>query len=539
MKEVKKGDLMEFKINEYKYIYNLKYQINYIEKCSNDTIDWYQISSTEYFNIDLLEYYENNFKNKIIIEESIVLNSKYIKKNLKKLDIKKIIKIQLLTEDLLVYIVENYKISERDWINISMNHIFSLNFIEKYKNFIDFGLLSMNVNITEEIIEKYKDKLDWEKISSSRNITEKFIEKHKDKLNWKILSCKPGLSEEFIEKHQGELDIESMVYYQKFSEEFIDKHSNDLGMQDILENQTLSEEFIDKHKSKFSNKDWELVIMYQKLSEEFIEDNYDDYLKLSLNKILKYQSLSMKFIEKYKTFSDLKITVLDTQKLSEEFMENNDYLYSDSEWYKIIKYQSLSEGFILKYINKFKMDDIFEYQSLSEEFIIKHTLTLRNWSDISKYQNLSEGFIVKYKDKLNWYEIPKNNKIDIGLLKKFKDDLKFDFMFEDYGVNDKIGKEEKYLKVYKILGKKMYKKIDNFNIKFFNFKVNFEKEGLDISHKKYQNRDWKRMSILLTVIDRKKKIAIKREQKRIKKERTKNRNIMKSKLKVEDNEMFF
>jgi hypothetical protein len=52
--------------------------------------------------------------------------------------------------------------------------------------------------------------LDWEKYSRKFHLSEDFIELYKDKVNWTMISSYQKLSESFIRKHELLVDWESI-----------------------------------------------------------------------------------------------------------------------------------------------------------------------------------------------------------------------------------------------------------------------------------------------------------------------------------------
>ena len=139
--------------------------------------------------------------------------------------------------------------------------------------------ISQNPKLKEEFIEKYKDQLDWDCISIHRKLSEEFIEKYKDRVNWRFISLHQKLSEEFIEKYKDRVDWYRISSNQKLSKEFIEKYKDGVDWDCISLHQKLSEEFIEKYKDRV---DWYWISSYQKLSEEFIEkykDRVDWYIE--------------------------------------------------------------------------------------------------------------------------------------------------------------------------------------------------------------------------------------------------------------------
>ena len=93
------------------------------------------------------------------------------------------------------YIIEGIKNSIR-WDLVSKNEelIKHSNFIEKYKNKLDWLYISQYQALSESFIEKYKNKVDWEYISKFQTLSYSFIIKYKDYLDWKIIKKKYNIT---------------------------------------------------------------------------------------------------------------------------------------------------------------------------------------------------------------------------------------------------------------------------------------------------------------------------------------------------------
>ena len=142
-------------------------------------------------------------------------------------------------------------------------------FDKNINNFIvDYYSLINNQKLSEEFIDKYKDKVDWFWVSKYQTLSEKFIEKHSDKIDWFWVSKYQTLSEGFIEKYKDKIDWFYISQYQKLSEEFIEKYCDKVDWDYISKYQKLSEKFIEKYSNKVY---WGYISRYQKLSEKFIE----------------------------------------------------------------------------------------------------------------------------------------------------------------------------------------------------------------------------------------------------------------------------
>ena len=77
----------------------------------------------------------------------------------------------------------------------------------KFRNGTTFWrAISECQQLSEQFIEKYKDKVNWYDISRYQKLPEPFIEKHKDKVDWCEISWCQQLSEQFIEKYKDKVN---------------------------------------------------------------------------------------------------------------------------------------------------------------------------------------------------------------------------------------------------------------------------------------------------------------------------------------------
>ena len=134
----------------------------------------------------------------------------------------------------------------------------------------------------------------WARLSLCESLTEDFIQEFKDKVDWTCISRYPHLSEDFIRKFADRVDWYYISAYQYLSENFIREFADKVGWYWISRCQQLSEDFIREFKDKVN---WYYISAYQHLSEDFIREFKD---KVSWGWVSKYQHLSKEFIEEFK-----------------------------------------------------------------------------------------------------------------------------------------------------------------------------------------------------------------------------------------------
>lgn len=79
----------------------------------------------------------------------------------------------------------------------SAENLTLLQYVTKYKQYIDFEKLSARNYITRDIIDVYKDELSWELVSlHNDSLTAEDILAYKDYFDWKLLSENKGLNKD-------------------------------------------------------------------------------------------------------------------------------------------------------------------------------------------------------------------------------------------------------------------------------------------------------------------------------------------------------
>ena len=165
-------------------------------------------------------------------------------------------------------------------------------------NYDNWERLSLCESLTEDFIQEFKDKVDWFSISRYPHLSEDFIRKFADKVDWYYISAYQCLSEDFIREFQDRVAWDWIVKYQPLSEDFIREFKDKVNWNYISANQHLSENFIREFKDEVN---WAWISAYQHLSKEFIEEFKDN--------------LYMNFIADswhYKSIEEKKKAVMDT-----------------------------------------------------------------------------------------------------------------------------------------------------------------------------------------------------------------------------------
>lgn len=100
-----------------------------------------------------------------------------------------------------------------DWSQACISQKLSSEFIDKHwlKLYPYKYEICKYQKLTEEFLEKYKDSLDWSLISQYQTLSESFIDKMSDYVDWDWISEKQKLSKQFISDHADKLNIFRMI----------------------------------------------------------------------------------------------------------------------------------------------------------------------------------------------------------------------------------------------------------------------------------------------------------------------------------------
>lgn len=166
--------------------------------------------------------------------------------------------------------MEKYK-DKLDWVRISKTQDLSSEFIFQNKDLINFTYLSvsnyfkLNDNDIKDLIDdcddnnndyskKTKFAINWSTISLREDLSIDFIRKFKDYLVWSYLSVNCDFTEDQLVEFFDYIDWEKAVMCQNYSDDFKEKYNLD--------------EYIDSIKENGSNKFEERERIYEKISSE-------------------------------------------------------------------------------------------------------------------------------------------------------------------------------------------------------------------------------------------------------------------------------
>lgn len=98
----------------------------------------------------------------------------------------------------------------------------------------------------ESSIRKYKDLLDWAILTTHKGYSLDFIYEFKDKWNYHNILSNYRLSEEFLRENFLRFDIARLIHTQKLSEEFLWDFRMSFNWNDVVKYQTVSSELLDR-----------------------------------------------------------------------------------------------------------------------------------------------------------------------------------------------------------------------------------------------------------------------------------------------------
>jgi hypothetical protein len=259
--------------------------------------------------------------------------------------------------------------------------------------------LSSNINIPLEFLERYRDRLDWYSISLRKDITRDFIARNINMVERLCISFNAYLPMNIYEEFHEYVDW-YIISCKKSDNEFMEKYVNRLDFNALIFNKNISKEFIKKHIDKF-------------LETGIYAFNTNLPLDLIESKVVEMRNKQTEILNKkgilwndvygrvYKN-SDLSVVMYD-RELTCARMDYEEF------WQIICTNHYLDMEFYEKYYN----------------IIPKHKLLL-----LSSHEKLTIEFLEKHPECISIRGIVYNHYIPIYYKLKFKDR----FMKEDYAI---------------------------------------------------------------------------------------------------------
>lgn len=406
-------------------------------------------------------------------------------------------------------------------INRNPNISFTKEFIEKYKDEIDFDKISLNNNMkwSADLVEKYESRLNFRLLSHNKSLpwSKEFLTKYIDKFDWSELA----LNYEFpwtiqlIELYADKIDWNkfSANQYLPWSLELINQFCDKWCWWKLSENESIpwSEELLKAFSNKWS---WESIIFNKKIvwSDELIKLCIFNIEKTTLN-IDSHSRLILIDWESFILTNNLDLKNEFVEKLSDKIINSFKDKYIRDKWY-ILSSICLTQNLILKYINNWDWNELSKNERISwsidlidlfedrlswywlsentkllwsEEFISNHEGKW-NWNNLSYNDAIpwSENLIKKYEDKLDWKILSNNKSVNISF--KFIEEYKNKWNWHDLSMNPSLPSIVKFIEKFG----------NDYSNKFSRINDLFAKEDIPINIIEVLNEknlvDWKSLS---------------------------------------------
>lgn len=148
--------------------------------------------------------------------------------------------------DIIEYDLEGFEIiinDETDWVEVVKDFNLSEEFINNYRDYIDWDLLPYYQDVTEFLLNENFDYINWDEplYYETLYLSESFILNHINELNFDYIVCFQRLSEQFILDNIDRLNLLLLLMYQEqisesFKQYIYDKYKlNNLKDEKFLE----------------------------------------------------------------------------------------------------------------------------------------------------------------------------------------------------------------------------------------------------------------------------------------------------------------
>jgi hypothetical protein len=176
-------------------------------------------------------------------------------------------------------------------------------YVEQLKN-SDNNINNINyipwLKTTTNFVDKHKNKLWWERISYSANLSIDFIERYVDYIDWQGLSINKYINDRFITKHKDRLlkliGSDKLFFNEKLSMDFVEKNKNNIDWLILSAYNYIPKLIIDKYMNYIH---WDSFFQFQKC-HICIFNNYIDKVNWeSIYSIFSNKTISVEFCQKY------------------------------------------------------------------------------------------------------------------------------------------------------------------------------------------------------------------------------------------------
>lgn len=373
--------------------------------------------------MELLNQYDNIVLGKRLDSYSL---------NIPDLNFAELLKKYLIPEELLEFIMIQFDKTrmsaeqlEQSISNISMYQNLSAQFIRKHQDILDLqNIVEYQNNLPIDLLEQWVEKklIDAKYIGRCQVLPISFLEKWKDELNWKIISVHQVITDLHIEKFSDKIKWALAVKYQKFPSKYLtlirdqlnscrdiciyqpsvlELELSDFGLrkEDWLllckfHAKNFTVEFMDQYQEFFNDTCWYYISKFRYITKE-IADKFYDYLYLDCSKF--YGNLDPEVVlgEDYITeliqFKDLKKKENDMGKY---VRITTSHKCKDKELYYYRAFRDQFTGDDWKYLS--------ERIDFSEMTIREISESVR-WDKLSKHSGgYSDEFLYEFQDCIRW-----------------------------------------------------------------------------------------------------------------------------------------
>lgn len=129
-----------------------------------------------------------------------------------------------ITKRRLIHFGRNYDeiVSKIRWHYLTMDQKMSIQFIRKFKDRVNWGMLSLG-NRSEEFIREFQNYVHWKDISLHQTLSEEFIREFQHRVDWDCITAQQNLSESFFREFQHLISWRCISSVHLFSDEFINE----------------------------------------------------------------------------------------------------------------------------------------------------------------------------------------------------------------------------------------------------------------------------------------------------------------------------
>lgn len=184
-----------------------------------------------------------------------------------------------------------YNITTTEWLNIIINneHKLHYDFISKYKDVIDWHMLSIYQTFTPQFLIDFSVYIDWDAASRHQTFTIDSLQKHRFLINWDLLSARVDLNENILDIFPHLIKWQ-FVKLEDCSDNFLHKYRDNINWQNV------SFTNLERYEDYKDNIDWVRLSYHLDLSEDFMRTHQD---LLDWNFLSSHQEMSNEFVQEF------------------------------------------------------------------------------------------------------------------------------------------------------------------------------------------------------------------------------------------------